>query len=252
MFVVSGRAENEGSVYEYRLESLGLRNGFKFAPGKLTVIVGPNNSGKSRLLHDVKQLCTSQTPDTVVVKEAKYTRPSSPADLRYSYRITPQFDPLTNQVMFRTLDADMGGLIQVPFHYGSPADWESAYEQLVRGMLEQWDLLDHARIYQPITMEIPPWFSAEKVSQEYKRVKERIPTTPQPSERRMALFEFVMKHPEVTVPGEGQVPSVPSWARLLRSWNESLPDGSEWYCDDRRNFRRDFLKAFQQIVNYYR
>ena len=92
----------------------------------------------------------------------------------------------------------------------------------------------------------------EHVSQVYKRAKERIPTTPQPSPRRLALFEFVMKHAEVTVPGEGQVPRVPSWAELLRSWNESLPAEHEWHYDDRRNFRRDFLKAFNQIVNYYR
>lgn len=115
------------------------------------------------------------------------------------------------------------------------------------------DLMSHrSHIYQPITMEIPPWFSAENVSQVYKGVKERIPTTPQPSPRRLALFEFVMKQPEVTVPGEGEYPNVPYWAALFRSWNESLPARHEWRYKDRRNFRRDFLKAFDQIVHYHR
>jgi energy-coupling factor transporter ATP-binding protein EcfA2 len=89
--------------YEYRLESLVLNNGFAFAPDKLTVIVGPNNSGKSRLLHDVRQLCTSQSPNTVVVDEVQYTRPSSPVELRDSYGIMQRFESTRNQVMLRTL-----------------------------------------------------------------------------------------------------------------------------------------------------
>jgi hypothetical protein len=109
-----------------------------------------------------------------------------------------------------------------------------------------------SRIYQPITIEVAPWTSVEHVSQVYKRVKEHIPTTPLPSERRLALFAFVMKHPEVRVPGEGQEPETPPWGALMSSWNESLPDKPEWRYKDRRNFRRDFLEAFDQIVNYYR
>jgi hypothetical protein len=107
-------------------------------------------------------------------------------------------------------------------------------------------------IYQPITINVPPWLSAENVSQIYKSHKRDFPTTPQPSPRRLALFEFVMKQPEVTVPSEGGKPNVPSWAALFRSWNEALPDGHDWHYEDRRNFRRDFLKAFEQIVNYHR
>ena len=109
-----------------------------------------------------------------------------------------------------------------------------------------------SRVYQPITIEVPPWFSEESVKQVYKSVKEQIPTTPQPSLRRLALFEFVMKQPEVTVPGEGGRPEGLSWAALVRAWNESLPAGREWHYTHRGNLRRDFLKAFDQIVNYYR
>jgi hypothetical protein len=109
-----------------------------------------------------------------------------------------------------------------------------------------------SRLYEPITINVPPWFSVENVSQIYKSLKKDLPTTPQPSPRRLTLFEFVMKQPEITVPGEGGIPKVPSWAALVRSWNESLPAGHEWRYKDRRNLRRDFLKAFDQIVNYYR
>lgn len=127
-------------MYEYKLESLVLKNGFTFSPGRLTVIVGPNNSGKSRLLGDVKQLCTSQTPDTVVVEEARFTRPSSTAVLAGSFGIRPQFYPSRNQVILRTLDADMASQAETAIYAGSPAGWESAYEQHVQGLLNNWEL----------------------------------------------------------------------------------------------------------------
>jgi hypothetical protein len=90
------------------------------------------------------------------------------------------------------------------------------------------------------------------VGQRYRRIKKMLPTTPVPSERRLALFEFVMKHPEVRVLGEGQRPKVPSWRKLLHLWNQQHPDGDEWHYPDPRNFSRDFGKAFDLIVNYYR
>jgi hypothetical protein len=114
------------------------------------------------------------------------------------------------------------------------------------------EVLRLSRVYQPIVIEVPPWFPVESATEIYKGVKELIPTTPQPSPRRLALFEFVIRHPEVTVPGEGQINIGPSWATLLCSWNEALPAGHEWRYDDRRNFSRDFRKAFDLIVNYYR
>jgi hypothetical protein len=115
------------------------------------------------------------------------------------------------------------------------------------------EVLRRSRVYQPIVLELPPWFPVANATQLYKIVKELIPTTPQPSLRRLALFEFVVKHPDVTVPGEGQIHVGPSWAALLSAWNEGLPPPEhKWRYGDRRNFRRDFRKAFDQIVNYYR
>jgi len=91
--------------------------------------------------------------------------------------------------------------------------------------------------------------------------RERKPSIQEPQERLSykaaaitaspGLFEFVLKQLEVTIPSEGGIPTFLPWAALLRSWNEALPAGHEWRYKDRRNLRRDFLKAFDQIVNYY-
>lgn len=56
----------------------------------------------------------------------------------------------------------------------------------------------------------------------------------------------------VKVSDEDQLPELPPWVELLRSWNELLPAGHEWRDKHRGNFWQDFLKAFDQIGDYYR
>jgi hypothetical protein len=71
------------------------------------------------------------------------------------------------------------------------------------------EVLRRSRVYQPIVLEVRPWFPVESASQIYKGVKELIPTKSQPSPRRLALFEFIVRHPEVTVLSEGQINIAP-------------------------------------------
>jgi hypothetical protein len=97
------------------------------------------------------------------------------------------------------------------------------------------------------------------VSSWYNALKEDVKTTTMPKARRMVLFMFVLSHPEVKVPHEGESPTVPSWRKLLHSWNEHYPHGHQWQYPwnenigwDPRNLKRDFLKAYDQVVNFYR
>ena len=128
----------------------------------------------------------------------------------------------------------------------------------VDGFYPDEGISPHSLPYEPITMQVPPWFSVEDVSRRYKIIAR--PTTPLPSARRLALFEFVMKHPEVSVPGERQRPIVRGWRGLMRSWNEQYPEGHQWHYKevysygkpDHRNCQRHFDETFEQIVNYSR
>ncbi len=114
--------------------------------------------------------------------------------------------------------------------------------------------------YEAIRMAVAPWVPVGEVSSWYKALKDDLNTTTTPIPRRMALFMFVMSHPEVEVPDEGQEPVVPSWRTLMHSWNEHYPKGHPWYYGgwseehgwDPRNIRRDFLTAYRQLVNFYR
>jgi hypothetical protein len=84
-------------------------------------------------------------------------------------------------------------------------------------------------------------------------VKESLPTKPRTSEKRLAIFEFVMKQPKVKVPDkERQAPKRLPWTDLMHHWNETLPQNHEWRSKDVGNFRQDFYAAFDSIVNYYR
>src|SRR5215203_2563123 len=99
-----------------------------------------------------------------------------------------------------------------------------------------------------VTLTVAPWVPAETVDGLYKSVREMLNPTSMPSPRRLALFRFVVAHPEVKVSQDEQALEVPSWRRLMGSWNEEYPAGNEWHYVDARNFRRDSLKAFEQLV----
>lgn len=48
----------------YGLTRVTFNDGTDFAPGNLTIVIGPNNSGKSRLLIDLERLLTQANPHT--------------------------------------------------------------------------------------------------------------------------------------------------------------------------------------------
>jgi len=114
-------------------------------------------------------------------------------------------------------------------------------------------------LYQTADITVWPWVPVEEVTSVYERIRKGLNPTPTTSPKRLALFIFVLSHPEVKVPHKGKIPTVPSWRRLLRSWNEHFPEGHPWHYAwsektgwDPRNLKRDFLKAHDQVVNFYR
>jgi hypothetical protein len=107
-------------------------------------------------------------------------------------------------------------------------------------------------LYQTVDITAWPWVPTEEVTSVYERVRKELNPTPITSPKRLALFIFVMRHPEVEVPREGEKPKVPSWRELLRLWNEEHPEGKKWHYKDVRNFQRDFKEAFEALVNFYR
>jgi len=75
-------------MYSYRIELLEFNDGTQLKPGNFTVICGPNNVGKSRLLKDIALFSTSHRPSTfIIVRKATYSLPKSIEELRKAYHI---------------------------------------------------------------------------------------------------------------------------------------------------------------------
>jgi len=68
-------------MYQFRLEAIALNDDTtKINPGALTVLIGPNNSGKSQALKDIVEMTTKserQRLPPVVVKDLRFSIPAS-------------------------------------------------------------------------------------------------------------------------------------------------------------------------------
>ncbi|MEZ6101658.1 MAG: ATP-binding protein [Pirellulaceae bacterium] len=74
--------------YQFRLRSLTFNDNTVTRPAALTLIVGPNNSGKSQILKDIVEIATKATKsrlETVVVRDLDVELPSSLDVLRTAY-----------------------------------------------------------------------------------------------------------------------------------------------------------------------
>lgn len=115
-------------MYEYKIDKLKFNDGTVTSPGNLTVIVGPNNCGKSRILKDIKSLTSDQISNSVVVKEVDYLLPSTVNELIESYKITI-FKDTKNNVFLRTLSSDLVSQHNVLVGL----DWEANTQKILNG-----------------------------------------------------------------------------------------------------------------------
>ncbi len=89
----STNGHSEEGKYLYRLTKIVLNDGKEFDPGNLTVIVGPNNSGKSRALKDILAITTRRPTDKkVVVVDATFALPENLNELRTAYDVERVLD----------------------------------------------------------------------------------------------------------------------------------------------------------------
>ncbi|HEB61717.1 MAG TPA: hypothetical protein ENI82_01065 [Bacteroidetes bacterium] len=108
-------------MYRYKINKLYFNDGNVIEPGSLTVIVGPNNSGKSRILKDIKSITTEQNPRTLIIKDVDFTLPSTVKELTDAYKIQPVKDK-NNNLYLRTLSANLSGQHNIPVPFG----WEQS------------------------------------------------------------------------------------------------------------------------------
>lgn len=99
------------SKYTYRINSLQLKKGVPFVPGRINVFVGANNCGKTQLLKDMLGYITGSKTSSVILDEMDVTYPDTWEEFNGSYEMkiaeTAQGKQL--RLISPTLDADPSG-----------------------------------------------------------------------------------------------------------------------------------------------
>jgi len=114
------------AIYQFRLEQLLFRDGTRLDPTPLTVILGPNNVGKSALLKEIVECITIRaTPPATVLQSVDWTIPNSLGDLLAAYPIKRHRNEVGGWIQ-RTLAADLSKQHQI----SSSGDWPTGIGSL--------------------------------------------------------------------------------------------------------------------------
>lgn len=120
-------------MYSYKIENINFCDGTSVQPGSLTLIVGPNNSGKSRILRDILSLTTGGRQAHPVVNNLAFTTPNTARELFQAYKFTTHVDEHRN-VYLRSLAANLNDLSNV--HVGGE-NWTERLDQILSGTLDE-------------------------------------------------------------------------------------------------------------------
>ena len=99
------------TTFTYKINSINLKSGDPFTPGKINVFVGANNCGKTQILKDMLSYITGKAGNTIVLKELDIPYPDSWEEMEAAYNMriidTPQSKYLKH--ISPTLDGEPSG-----------------------------------------------------------------------------------------------------------------------------------------------
>ena len=100
-----------GTKYTYHINSMQLKNGTPFVPGRINVFVGANNCGKTQLLKDMLSYITGSNVSPVILNEMDVTYPDTWEAFKDSYEmnIAQTAHGIQLRHISPTLDADPSG-----------------------------------------------------------------------------------------------------------------------------------------------
>jgi len=115
-------------MYKYKLNLITFKDGQTIDPKKLTVIVGANNCGKSRILKDIKSITTEKNNNNaIIVNDVNFTIPVNMSEFQNSYSIQSIKDA-NGQMYIKTLSADLSKPHNIPVGI----DWETTFENVLK------------------------------------------------------------------------------------------------------------------------
>jgi predicted ATPase len=97
-------------MYTYRLTELEFNEGTKISPSGITLLIGPNNAGKSRALRDIASITANfNSGSSLVISKARWILPSSLQELRNRYPEVERQQTSTGQWQYNCLNTDLVG-----------------------------------------------------------------------------------------------------------------------------------------------
>lgn len=77
-------------MYKFKIEKLILNNDgdeLIVIPKKINVLIGPNNSGKSRTLKDIRTYLSNRNDEVIIIKNIEYAKPQNAHEFNKAYSI---------------------------------------------------------------------------------------------------------------------------------------------------------------------
>lgn len=87
-------------MYKFKIEKIKFTNGEEFEPNKVNIIIGPNNSGKSKTLKEIADIFYNVKDTKYIVKDINYNLPESYEEFYSSYNLE---DKIMEGGNYRTL-----------------------------------------------------------------------------------------------------------------------------------------------------
>lgn len=90
---------NRGIMYRFEIKKINLKSSsgiFPLSPRSVNVVVGPNNSGKSRILREIRDYLLGDESDVKIVEGLECSFPESFEELDESYGIANRMLPDSN------------------------------------------------------------------------------------------------------------------------------------------------------------
>ena len=90
-----------------RIKNFTTKSGSSITPTALTILVGPNNVGKSRTLRDLRDLIVSPTPPTTLISHISIEKPAAFDELLEGMHVIPS--PMAGQQSISGIGSDLKG-----------------------------------------------------------------------------------------------------------------------------------------------
>ena len=85
-------------MYNFKINKIIINNNDSIIPKSINIIIGPNNSGKSQFLKDIRNILKGNNSDysPIVIKELNYELPKSVEEFDQRYNLNKNATSILN------------------------------------------------------------------------------------------------------------------------------------------------------------